>query len=84
MSVIEVSAKFSMSEASVILSKEIGSLKRSRSYTREEKIQVVSWYKENDSNLYKTCKKFTLNTKAVMRWIKDEEKFKKSKKVPKE
>ena len=76
-----MSVKFSMSEASAILSKETRSLKRSRrSYTREEKIRVVSWYKENDSNLYKTCKKFTLNTKTVMRWIKDEEKIKKSKK----
>ena len=70
-----------MAEAATLLLKDSGKFKRSgRSYTREEKkIGVLKWYNENDCNLYKTCKKFTLNTKTVQRWMKDEEKIKNSK-----
>jgi transposase-like protein len=48
-----------------------------KSYTREEKLKTVGYYKEN--NLYKTCKQFNLNSKTVLRWVKDEPKIKKSK-----
>ena len=53
--------------------------KTRKSYTRDEKLKVASFYKENGSNLYRTCKEFDLNSKTVLRWIKDEEKIKKSK-----
>ena len=57
-------------------------VKRSRmSYTREYKLEVVKFYREN--NLYQTAKRFSLNTKTVGRWVADAEKIKKSKKASK-
>ena len=44
-----------------------------RSYTREEKLKVIGFYHSNGKNLYQTCKKFSLNTKTVLRWIHAEE-----------
>lgn len=41
-----------------------------RSYTREQKLDVLRWYTDNGQNLYRTCQKFDLNTKTVLRWIK--------------
>ena len=53
--------------------------KRSRkSYTREFKLTVVNFYRAN--NLYQTSKKFSLNTKTILRWTGDEEKIKDAKK----
>ena len=49
-----------------------------RSYTREEKLQVVAFYKEN-KNLYRTCQHFDINSKNVLRWVKDEDKLKSAK-----
>jgi len=51
-----------------------------RSYAREEKLQVTQWYWNNGQNLYQTCKKFELNSKIILRWIKDERKIKNSRK----
>ena len=48
-----------------------------KSYTREFKLEVVKFYKEN---LYRTSKTYSLNTKTVLRWIKDEKMIKKGKK----
>ena len=57
-------------------------VKRSRmSYTREYKLEVVKFYREN--NVYKTAKRFSLNTKTIGRWVADAEKIKKSKKASK-
>ena len=58
-SVIEVSVKFRMSEASVIL------LKNGQEGATQEKKRFE--YKESDCKLYKTCKTFTLSTKTVTR-----------------
>ena len=44
-----------------------------KSYPREFKLSVVKFYREN--NLYKTSKKFSLNTKTLLRWKADEEKI---------
>ena len=52
-------------------------LKR-KSYSREYKLEVVKFYREN--NLYQTSKKYSLNTKTVLRWVKDEHKLKKARK----
>lgn len=52
--------------------------RKRKSYTREEKLKVLFFYHGN--NLYQTCKKFDLNSKTVLRWIKDEDKIKKTKK----
>jgi len=41
-----------------------------RSYTREQKLDVLRWYTDNGKNLYCTCQKFEFNTKTVLRWIK--------------
>ena len=51
-----------------------------KSYTRETKLKVVESYYARRKNLYQTCKHYGLNTKTVMRWIKDEEKIRQSKK----
>ena len=50
-----------------------------KSYTREYKLEVVHFYREN--NLYQTAKRFSLNTKTIGLWVADEEKTKKSKKA---
>ena len=42
-----------------------------KSYTRETKLKVVEYYRAHESNLYKTSKTFQLNTKTVLRWMKD-------------
>ena len=52
-----------------------------KSYTREYKLLVVQFYKEN--NLYQTAKKFSLNTRTIGRWVSDVEKIRKSKKSSK-
>ncbi len=49
-----------------------------RSYTQEYKLKVISFYKEN-KNLYRTCQRFSISTKNVLRWVKDEDKIKSSK-----
>ena len=51
---------------------------RRKSYSREYKLEVAKFYREN--NLYRTSKFYSLNTKTVIRWAKDEEKLKKAKK----
>ena len=48
-----------------------------RSGTRDKKLKVISFYKEN--NLYRTSKHFNINTTSVLRWVKDEVKIKESK-----
>ena len=50
-----------------------------KSYTREFKLKVVTFYREN--NLYQTSKFFSLNTKTVLRWAQDEQKIEKGKKA---
>ena len=51
-----------------------------KSYTRETKLKVIEFYYSRRKNLYQTCKQFELNTKTVLRWIKDEKKIRDSKK----
>ena len=78
----------SMSEPSASSSQTVSitdrlGLRRSfkrRSYTREDKLRVLKFHKDNDCNLYKTCQQFNLNTKNVLRWIKEEKKITESKK----
>ena len=52
-------------------------LKR-QNYTRERKLEVVAFYHAN--NLYKTSKEFALNTRTILRWVRDEEKIRGSRK----
>ena len=49
-----------------------------KSYTREFKLGVVKFYKEN--NLYRTHKAYSLNTKTILRWVRDEKNIEKSRK----
>lgn len=49
-----------------------------RSYTREEKIQVLDWYYRNGRNKYKTSKLFGLNTRTLGKWIAAEKKIRHS------
>lgn len=51
-----------------------------RSFTREEKLKIVRYYRENDSNLYRTCKQFNLNSRTLKRWVVAEKAIKESKK----
>ena len=54
--------------------------RRRKSYTRETKLKVVEFYYSRQKNLYQTSKHFELNTKTVLRWVKDEEKIRHSRK----
>jgi transposase-like protein len=45
---------------------------------RDFKLTVVNHYCEN--NLYQTSKRFSLNTKTILRWVADKEKQNKAKK----
>ena len=57
-----------------------GSSKKTRkSYSRDEKLKVLSYYNKNDQNAYKTCKYFSINSKNLHRWLKDESKIRASK-----
>ena len=49
-----------------------------QSYKRERKLEVTAFY--HSSNLYKTSREFSLNTKTILRWVKDEQKIRGSKK----
>jgi len=51
-----------------------------RSYIREQKLHVLRSYTSNGSNLHRTCKKFDLNTKMVLQWIKNHKAMHDSKK----
>ena len=51
---------------------------RRQCYSREKKLEVIAFYQAN--NLYQTARKFSLNTKTVLRWHADREKIKKSRK----
>ena len=43
-----------------------------RSYTREKKIEIIAFY-NSCKNQYQTCKRFGLNTRTLMRMVKNEE-----------
>ena len=43
---------------------------RRKSYSREFKLEVVRFY--HNSNLSNTTKQFELNSKTVLRWVKQE------------
>ena len=45
-----------------------------KSFTREFKLNVIRYYQKN--NLYRTSKCYELNTKTILRWIKQESKIK--------
>ena len=72
-----------MAEAVQQVLDESTSKKGRKSYSRE-KLKVVKYYHDNGKNLYKTCKRFSMNSKSVMRWVKDEEKIRGSNKGSKQ
>ena len=37
-----------------------------KSYTRDDKLKVVSYYKDNGNNLYRTCQYFNQSAKNVL------------------
>lgn len=45
------------------------------SYTRERKLYILNYFRENGENKYKTCKEFNLNSKTLSTWIKEEDKI---------
>ena len=45
------------------------------SFSRLEKWKLVKFYFDIENNLYQTCKKFSVNCKNILRWIKNEEKI---------
>ena len=57
-------------------------VKKRRSYAREDKLRVLAFYKENRNNLYRTCQKFDINSKNLLRWLKDEKRYVKVKEEP--
>uniref|UniRef100_A0A1X7TTA4 DDE-1 domain-containing protein n=1 Tax=Amphimedon queenslandica TaxID=400682 RepID=A0A1X7TTA4_AMPQE len=51
-----------------------------KSYTREEKLKLVTFYHKNSENMYQNCKRFQLNNRTVKRWVTNEKAIKESKK----
>ena len=51
-----------------------------RIYSREQKLDVLKWCSLNGRNLYRTCQRFSLNTKTVLWWIKNQSAIYNSKK----
>ena len=51
-------------------------LTKRKSYTREYKLKVIEFYRNNNFN--KTQKMFGLNTKTILRWKTSEETIRKS------
>ena len=37
-----------------------------------QELDVLKWYSLNGPSLYHTCQRFSLNTKTVLRWIKNQ------------
>ncbi len=50
-----------------------------KSYSRDDKLKIIDYYKANGRNFYKTCKFYDINSKNLYRWLKDGEKIKASK-----
>jgi len=51
-----------------------------KSYTREQKLDVLKWYLLNGRILYCTCQQFSLSTKTVLQWVKNQSAIYNSKK----
>ena len=71
---INMAESSSSGQQQLVFDLQVSKRKR-KSYGREEKLKTLKFYRDNGRNLYKTCKRFSLNTKTVLRWIKDEEKI---------
>ena len=52
---------------------------RRKSYAREFKLFVVTWFHENGKNVHQTLQHFNLGRKQVRKWVKAEEKIRKQK-----
>ena len=52
--------------------------RKRRSFTREYKLSILEWHRNNGNNMYKTCKQFDLNSKTVLQWVKNIEKIQNS------
>ena len=48
-----------------------------KSYTREEKLQVVEYYRACGENKYQTGKKYNINHRTLTRWIDQEDQIRK-------
>ena len=51
---------------------------RRLSYTREEKLHVLKFYRESGDNKYKTCQRFGVPKASLYRWIECEDEIRKS------
>ena len=51
--------------------------KRIRAYTREFKLSVVNWFRENGSNISQTSREFNIGRQRIREWVKNEERIKK-------
>ena len=55
-----------------------------RTFTREFKLEVISWHFSNGKNINTTANKFEIYRKQIRNWIKDERKIRKQKRKSKE
>ena len=69
--------KTSISET-VIMEVKRNKLRR-KSYGREFKLTVVTWFHGNGKNIHQTSQHFNLDRKQVRHWVKAEEKIRKQK-----
>ena len=56
-----------------------GALNKRKSYTQEDKLRVLVFYKENHNNLYRMGQSFTSTQKNLLWWLKDKKKIRESK-----
>ena len=52
---------------------------RRKSYAREFKLNIVTWFHKNGNNFHQTSQHFNLNRKQVRYWVEAEEKIRKQK-----
>ena len=69
----------SLSRQATLTGTKQGKQKR-KSYTREFKLSVVQYLRQNNHNVSQTARHFSIDRKMVQRWVKDEEKIKASSK----
>ena len=56
-----------------------------RQFSRENKHEILAYYYQNAKmNKYRTCKRFGISNKSLLRWISDEDKIKKARKGSKQ
>ena len=66
--------------SSEVLSELQAATRKRKSYSREDKLKVFTFYHSNEKNMYQTTKRFGLNSRTVMRWVRNKKNIRESQK----